>query len=159
MGFSWQGYWSGLPCPSPGDLPNPGIEPGSPTLLADALPSEPPGKSLTRNDKTASYLISQHHSFSQFSSVRSFSHVQLFANPWTAACQASLSLINSQNLLKLTSIESVMPPNHLSLCHPLLFPPLIFPRIRVFSKESALCTRSLASIFDTRLRIVAAMQI
>ena len=141
MGFSWQGYWSGLPFPSPGDLPNPGIEPGSPTLLADALPSEPPGKSLTRNDKTASYLISQHHSFSQFSSVRSFSHVQLFANPWTAACQASLPITNSWSLLKPMSIKLVMPSNHLILCHPLLLPPSIFPSIRVFSNESVLHIR------------------
>ena len=69
------------------------------------------------------------------------SHIQLFATPWTAACQASLSFHNSQNLLKLMSIESVMPSNHLILCHPLLLPPSIFPRIRVFSNESALCIR------------------
>ena len=57
--------------------------------------------------------------------------------PWTAACQASLSITNSWSLLKLMSIELVMPTNHLILCHPLLLPPSIFPRIRVFSKESA----------------------
>ena len=60
------------------------------------------------------------------------------AAPWTAACQASLSIINSQNLLKLTSIELVMPCHHLILCHPLLLLPLIFPSIRVFSNELAL---------------------
>ena len=71
----------------------------------------------------------------QFSSV---SHVRLLATPWTAAHQASLSITNSQSLLKLMSIELVMPSNHLILCHPLLLPPSIFPSIRVFSNESAL---------------------
>ena len=75
-----------------------------------------------------------------FSSVQSLSHVQLFATPWTTACQASLSITNSQSLLKFISIESVMPSNHLILCHPLL-QPSIFPSIRVFSNESALCIR------------------
>ena len=64
--------------------------------------------------------------------------VQLFATPWTVARQASLSFTNSQSLLKLISIESVMPSNHLILCRPLLFPPSVFPSIRVFSSESAL---------------------
>ena len=77
----------------------------------------------------------------QFSSVQSFSCVQLFAIPWTAACQASLSITNSQNLFKLMSIESVMPSNHLILCHPLLLLPSIFPSIRVFSNESVICIR------------------
>ena len=67
-----------------------------------------------------------------FSSVQSLSHVLLFATPWTAAHQASLSITNSQSLLKLMSVESVMPPNHLILCCPLVFPPLIFPSIRSF---------------------------
>ena len=71
-----------------------------------------------------------------FSSVQSLSRVQLFETPWTAARQASLSIINSQNLTKLMSIESVMPSNHLILCHPLLLLPSIFPNIRVFSNES-----------------------
>ena len=62
-------------------------------------------------------------------------------NPWTAACQTSLSIINSQSLLKLISIESVMPSNHLILCRPLLLLPSIFPSIRVFSKESVLHIR------------------
>ena len=73
-----------------------------------------------------------------FSSVQSLSHVQLFATPWTAACQASLSFTISQSLLKLMSIELVIPSNHLILCHPLLLLPSIFPSIRVFSNESAL---------------------
>ena len=76
----------------------------------------------------------------QFSSVQSLSHVQLFATPWTVARQASLSITNSQSLLKPMSIQSVMPFNHLVLCRPLLLPS-IFPSIRVFSKESALRIR------------------
>ena len=75
----------------------------------------------------------------QFSTVQLLSHVQLFATPWTAVHQASLSITNSWSLLKLMFIVSVMPSNHLILCHPLLFPPSIFPSIRVFSSESALC--------------------
>src|SRR5574337_232565 len=70
-------------------------------------------------------------------SVQSLSRVRLFATPWTAAHQASLSIINSQSLLKLMSIESVVPSNHLILCRPLLLPPSIFPSNRVFSNESA----------------------
>ena len=73
----------------------------------------------------------------QFSSVQSLSHVRLFATPWIAAHQASLSITNSRSLLTLMSIESVMPSNHLILCRPLL-PPSIFPSIRVFSHESVL---------------------
>ena len=69
------------------------------------------------------------------------SHVLLFATPWTPKYQASLSFTISQSLLKLMSIESVMPFNHLNLCHPLLLLPSIFPNIRDFSNESALCIR------------------
>ena len=75
----------------------------------------------------------------QFSSVQSLSHVRLFVNPWITAHQASLSITNSRSLLKLMSIESVMPSNHLILCRPLLLLPSIFPSIRVFSNESAFC--------------------
>ena len=74
----------------------------------------------------------------QFSSVQSFSRVRLFATPWTAACQASLSITNSRSLCKLMSIKLVMPSNHLTLCHPLLLLPPITPIIRVFSNESTL---------------------
>ena len=74
-------------------------------------------------------------------SVQSFSHVRLFATPWAAAHQASLSITNSQRLLKPMSIKSVMPSNQLILCHPLLLLPSIFPSIRVFSTESVLCIR------------------
>ena len=70
--------------------------------------------------------------FFQFSSLQLLSHVQLFATSWTAARQASLSFTNSQSLLKLMSIESVMPSNHLVLCHPLFLLPSIFPTIRAF---------------------------
>ena len=76
-----------------------------------------------------------------FSSVQSFRRVQLFATPWTAARQASLSITNSLSLLKLMSIELVMPSNHFMLCRPLLLPPSVFPSIRVFSKESVICIR------------------
>ena len=68
-------------------------------------------------------------------------YVQLFATPWTAACQAYLSITNSWSLLKLTSIESVMPSNHLIPCCPLLLSPSIFPSIKVYSSESVLCIR------------------
>ena len=87
------------------------------------------------------------HSFSQLVGasvsqlVQLLSHVQLFATPWRAACQATLSITNFRNLLKLMSIESVMPSNHVILCRPLLLPPSIFPGIRVFSSESALRIR------------------
>ena len=78
-----------------------------------------------------------------FSSVQLLSCVRLSATPWTAAHQASLSITNSQSLLKLMSIESVMPSNHLILCCPLLLLPLIFPSVRVFPNESVLLIRGL----------------
>ena len=96
--FSRQEYWSGLPFPNPGDLPDPGMEPGSPALQADSLPS-----------------VSQ--------SVQSLSRVQLFVTPWTAARQASLSITNSRSLPKPMSIELVMPSSHLILCRPLILLP------------------------------------
>ena len=77
----------------------------------------------------------------QFSSVQSFSHVRLFATPWTVACHISLSITNSWSPPTPMSIESVMPSNHLILCRPLLLQPSIFPSIRVFSNESALHIR------------------
>ena len=81
------------------------------------------------------------HNFLQFISVQSLSHVRLFATPWIAARQASLSITNSRSSLKLTSIESVMPSSHLILCRSLLLLPPIPPRIRVFSNESTLHMR------------------
>ena len=77
----------------------------------------------------------------QFGSVQSLSRVWLFVTPWTAALQASLSITNSRSPPKPMSIESVMPSNHLILCHPLLLLSSIFPSIRVFSNESALCIK------------------
>ena len=77
----------------------------------------------------------------QFSSVQSLSRVRLFVTPWAAAHQASLSITNSWSLLRLMSIESVMPSNHLIFCRPLPLPPSIFPSIRVFSNEAALPIR------------------
>ena len=76
-----------------------------------------------------------------YSSVQLLSPFLLFATPWTAACQAFLSITNSRSLLKLMSIGSVMPSNHVILCCPLLLPPSIIPSIRVFSNESVICTR------------------
>jgi len=77
----------------------------------------------------------------QLSSVKLLSRVRLFGTPWTAACQAFLSITNSRSLPKLISIESVMPSSHLILCPPLLLSPSIFPSIRVFSNELALHIR------------------
>ena len=76
-----------------------------------------------------------------FSSLQLLSCVQLFVTPWTAACQVSLCITNSWSSVKLMSIESVIPSNHLNLCHPLLLLPSIFPIIRVFSDKSVLCIR------------------
>ena len=86
-------------------------------------------------------LLSAQPAAGVFTSVQRLSHVLLFATPWTAACQASLSITNSWNLLKLMSIELVMPSNHLILCHPLLLLHSIFPSIRVFSNDSFLHIR------------------
>ena len=86
---------------------------------------------------------------SSVSSVQSFSPVQLFVTPWTAARQASLFITNSQSLLKLMSVESMMPSNHLILCHPLLLPS-IFPSIKVFSNESAI-SHQMAKVLELQL--------
>ena len=87
------------------------------------------------------YEILKQYIHGKFSSVQLLSHVWLFVAPWIAACQASLSITNSQSSPKLMSIELVMPSSHLILCHPLLLLPLIPPSIRVFSNESTLCMR------------------
>ena len=119
MGFSGQEYWSGLPFPSPRDLPNPQIEPRSPALQADSLPAEPPV---------------------QFSSVAQL--CPTLCDPMNhSRFMGSLSINNSWSPPKPMSIESVMPSNHLILCHPVLLLPSIFPSIRVFSNESALRIR------------------
>ena len=124
MGFPRQENWSGLQFPPPGDLPDPWIKPmslASPALMGGFFTT------------SATYSVSV--------SVQSLSHVWLFVTPWTAACQASLSITNSQSLLKLMSIELVMPSNHFILCCSLLLPSSIFLSIRVFSNESVLCIR------------------
>ena len=134
MGSSRQECWSVLPFPFPGDLPNPGIKPMShvsPTLAGGFFSTEPPGKPMSRIRDP----IQLQFSSVQFSSVLSLSHVLLFATPWNAACQSCLSITNSWGLLKLMSIQSVMPSNHLIFYHPLLLPS-IFPSISVFSSES-----------------------
>ena len=89
----------------------------------------------------SSFLVKLSPLIKSFSSIQSLSHVRLFATPWIAACQASLSITNSWSSLKLMSIESVMPFSHLILCRPLLLLPPIPPSIRVFSNESTLRMR------------------
>ena len=120
MGFSRQEYWRGLPFPTPGDLPVPGIEPDS---ASPALA----GRLFT--------------SSATWETVQSLSRVRLCETPWTAARQASLSIMNSRSPPKPMSIVPVMPSNHLILCCPLLLLPSIFPNIRVFSNELALRIR------------------
>ena len=94
------------------------------------------------NLRVVKYLCKEYPANSvQFSSIQLLSHVQLFETPGTAACRASLSITSSWSVLRLGSIKSVMPSNHLILCHPLLLLPSIFPTIRVFSSESVLCIR------------------
>ena len=118
----------GLPCFPPGDLPDSGIEPKS--LMSSALAG---GFFTTSPVWEAPYHV--------ISSVQSLCPVQLSTTPWTARHQASLSIPNSQSLLKLMSTESVMLSNHLILCHPHFLLPSIFPSIRVFYSKSALCIR------------------
>ena len=105
------------------------------------LATGPPGKSFLFLITIPFNFLAQVYVFFVSQSVQSLSRVWLFATPCTAAHQASLSITNSQSLPKLMSVESVMPSNHLFLCHPLLLLPSIFPSIRVFSNESALCIR------------------
>ena len=120
---------------SPWNSPGQNIGVGSLSLLQGIFPNERLNPNLP-HCRLILYQVSY-----QFSSVQSLSRGQLFATPWTVAHQASLSITNSRSLLKLRSIESVMPSNHLILCHPLLLLPPIPPSIRVFSKESALRLR------------------
>ena len=131
MGFLRQEYWCGLPIP-PGDLPDLGIEPASlvaPALTGGFFTAAPPGKpQIITNIKDL-----------QISSVTQ--SCPTLCDPMNRRCQASLSITNYRSLPKLRSVELVMPSNHLILCHPLLLLPSIFPNIRVFSNESALCIR------------------
>ena len=110
---------------------------GKPT--ASASPQRP--LQTFQRQLSPGFAVSSSQAFVQFSSVQLLSHVQLFATPWTAAHQASLSITNSWSLLKLMSIKLVMPSNHFILCHPLLLPPSIFPSIRVFFNKSVLHIR------------------
>ena len=91
--------------------------------------------------ETGFYSDGRGHAQFSSSSVQLLSRVQFFGTPWTAACQDSLSITNSQSLLRLMSIELVMPSNHLILCHPLSLLPSVLPSIRVFSSESVLWIR------------------
>ena len=145
LGFPRQEYWSGLSLPSPGDLCNPEIELAStvsPALQTDHLPTEPSGNNCFK--PLCQFLlfskVNQPYLYISVQPVQLLSHVQVFVTPWTAR-QASLSITISQSFLKLMSIESVVPSNHLTLCHPLLLLPSIFPSIRVFSNESVLPIR------------------
>ena len=126
MGFPRQEYWSQWPFPSPEDLPNPELESMSPALAGGFFVSEPPGKPSLQPTLVV---------------VEPLSHVQLFVTPWTEAHQASLPFTISWSLLRLMSIESVMPSNHHILCHPLLILPSVFPCTGVFSNESVLRIR------------------
>ena len=139
MEISRQQYWSQLPFPLLGDLPHAGIEPTSlvcPALVGGFFTTARPGKLKTGPLPPKSFQSGRRSSV--FISVQSLSRVQLFATPWTAARQVSLSITNSQSLPKLMSIKSVMPS---SLCRPLLLLPPIPPSIRVFSNESTLRMR------------------
>ena len=154
MGFSRQEYWSGLPFPSSGDFPDPGIEPGSPEFQADALTSPDTGTAasirldqdlLQQTQPGALQILSALHATCS-SAIRLllllFSlKLCLFVTPRTVARQASLSFTIPRSLLKLMSTESVMPSNRLTLCRSLLLLPSIFPSITVFSNELALCIR------------------
>ena len=99
------------------------------------------GSSQPRDQSQDSCFAGRFFTIWATSSVQSLCHVWLFATPWTAARQASLSITNSRSLPKLMSIESVMPSKHLILCHPLLLLPSIFPSIKAFSDKSALHIR------------------
>ena len=125
-GFSRQEHWGGFPSPPPGNLSDQQSNPHvmSPTLTGRFFTTR------ANQEVQISYT---------YTTVQSLSHVQLFATPWTTACQASLSITNSQSLVKLMSIKLVMPSNHLILCRSLLLPPSIFPSMRVFSNKSVLC--------------------
>ena len=153
LGFPRQEYYSGVPFPSPGDLPDPGIEPVSPALAGKLLTIEPPEKpkkvfSETQNSyknsdlslkekkkKSLSGFLVHPKWFSVFVVVQSLSHIWLFATPWTAGRQASLSLTISWSLLKFSSTKSAMPSR------PLLLLLSIFLSTWVFPKASALCIK------------------
>ena len=137
----WRRKWQ----PTPVFLP--GESQGQRSLVAAVYGVAQNQKQLKWLSSSSSILLFLAHftlslrDFSTFSSVQSLSHERLFAMPWIAACQASLSITNSQSSPKLISIELLMPSSHLILCRPLLLLPPIPPSIRVFSNESTLCMR------------------
>ena len=154
MEFPRQGHRCRLPSPSPGDLPGPGAEPhllhrtegGLYRLGYEGSPAGThTGKAISEHPCVLCFVcvllecLRRVMRWHLLPLVQSLSRVPLFETPWTAARQASLSFTISQSLLKLTSIESMMPSNHLTFCRPLL--PSIFPGIRVFSYELALRIR------------------
>ena len=141
LGFSRQEHWSGLPFPSPVHEVKSESEVAQlcPTLH-DPMDCSLPGSSVHGIFEKSTWVINS-ICFFQFSSVQLLSHVQLFTPPWNAAHQAFLSITNSRSLLKLMSIELVMPSNHLILCCPLILPPSLFPSIKVFSNELVLHIR------------------
>ena len=131
MGFSRQEYWSGLPCPPLGDLLDPGIEPAS--FVSPVLA----GEFFTASTTQEAHIYSIYY----ISSVQSSPVAQSCPTLWDPMNCSMLSITNSQSLLKLMSIKSVMPSSHLIFCRPLLLLPPIPPSIRVFSNESTLCMR------------------
>ena len=140
MGFSRQEYWSGFPFPSPTKWYT------SPYWVGICIISPILKKIISWKKVIIGFLWEKRRREWEgtnicFSSVQWLSCVWLFTTPWTAARQASLSITNTWSLLKLMSIELVIPFNHLILCHSLLFLPSVFPSIRVFSKESVLHIR------------------
>ena len=149
MGFSRREYWSGLPFPRSGHLPDPWIEYVSSALVGGFFTTEEAKEAILYHwgnpDIVLRVIKVKYNTFIltrfQFSSVQLLSRVQLFATPWIAVLQASLSITNSRSSLRLTSIESMMPSSHLIHCRPLLLLPPIPPSIKVFSNESTLRMR------------------
>ena len=145
MGFFRQEYCRGLPFPSLGHLPDTGIESLSPTLAGGFLTTKPPGKPIMYEDSSVKIYICpcvfvHIHIFPQYMCLVHFSHSVVSDSLWPHGLQHTRPLCPSPTprVSKLTSIESVMPSNHLILCGPLLLLPSIFPSIRVFSNESVL---------------------
>ena len=125
-----------------GDSPGKNTGVGCHTLLQGIFPTQGMNLDLPHCRWILYCLSHQRRPYScSVQLAQSFSHVQFFVTPWTVACQASLSITNSWSLLKLMSIESVMPSKRLILCHSLFLLPSVFPSIRVFSNELALCIR------------------
>ena len=138
-GFPRQEYWNGLPLPSPGDLPNPGIKLWSPALQADSLPIELQGSPWGHQHNCSLSCLCMYTGKYQLSSVAQ--SCPTLCDPMNCSTPGFPVHHHSWILLKLMTIQSVTPSNHLTLCRPLLLLPSIFPSIRVFSNESYLCIR------------------